>query len=168
MRGNDKQAGLQQIIFQQQLRIDAHTSADKLLFTVSHITSDPLPIIANMLNTMCQFIATSEAVAAEIVTISEEFTAIKSDAVRAAQEVNRETCNPAHPFAKFPTGNAHTFSQHNLEESTLAVQSWLDTNLHSTNIDIHVICSKSLAPIDISALNAHLPVSNVQAPSCRC
>ena len=94
MRGNDKQAGLQQIIFQQQLRIDAHTSADKLLFTVSHITSDPLPIIANMLNTMCQFIATSEAVAAEIVTISEEFTAIKSDAVRAAQEVNIETCNP--------------------------------------------------------------------------
>ena len=164
MRGTDNQAGLQQIITQQHLRIDAHTSADKLLFTVSHITSDPLPIIANMLNAMCQFIATTESVASEIVTIADEFTAIKSDAIRAVQEVTRETCNPLHPFAKFPTGNAHTFSQHSVEELTLAVQSWLDTNLHSTNIDIHVICSKSLAPIDISALNAHLPVSNVQAP----
>lgn len=157
MRGTDKQAGLQQIISQQQLRIDAHTSADKLLFTVSHITSDPLPIIANMLNAMCQFIATSAAVATEIVTISEEFTAIKSDAIRAVQEVNRETCNPVHPFAKFPTGNAHTFAQHDIAQVTLAVQTWLDTNIHSANIAVHVICGRPLPKVDIAAFNSNFP-----------
>jgi secreted Zn-dependent insulinase-like peptidase len=157
MRGTDNQAGLQQIITQQHLRIDAHTSANKLLFTVSHIISDPLIIIADMLNTLCQFNATTESVASEIVTIADEFTAIKSDAIRAVQEVTRETCNPLHPFAKFPTGNAHTFAQHSVEELTLAVQSWLDTNLHSTNIAVHVICGRPLPPIDIAAFNSSFP-----------
>ncbi|MDG1468219.1 MAG: hypothetical protein P8Q24_03550, partial [Glaciecola sp.] len=152
MRGTDEQPGLQQIITQQHLRIDAHTSAEKLLFTVSHITSDPLVIIANMLNAMCQFNATAAAVATEIVTIAEEFIAIQSDAIRAVQEVSRETCNPAHPFAKFPTGNAHTFAQHDIAQLTRAVQAWLDKCIHNGNIEIHVICGQPLPQVDVSTL----------------
>ena len=91
MRGTTKQDGLQHTINQQHLRLDAHTSAEKLLFTVSHITTDPLVIIANMLHSMCQFNTTLAAVATEIVTIAEEFFAIKSDAIMAVQEVSRET-----------------------------------------------------------------------------
>jgi secreted Zn-dependent insulinase-like peptidase len=157
MRGTTKQDGLLHTMNQQHLRLDAHTSAEKLLFTVSHITTDPLVIIANMLYSMCQFNTTLGAVATEIVTIAEEFFAIKSDAIRAVQEVSRETCNPAHPFAKFPTGNAHTFAEHSEESLTKAVQLWLDTHIHQDNIDIHIICGKPLSPIDVSAFHTLLP-----------
>jgi insulysin len=163
MRGTTKQAGLQHTMNQQHLRLDAHTSAEKLLFTVSHITTDPLVIIANMLHSMCQFNATLAAVATEIVTISEEFSAIQSDAIRAVQEVSRETCNPAHPFAKFPTGNAQTFSQLSLEQLTLAVQAWLDKGIHNGNIEIHVICGQPLPQVDVSTLYTRLPMCNKTA-----
>ena len=164
MRGNSEQPGLHSLLAQQNLRIDAHTSAEKLLFTVSHIIHDPLVIVANMLQALCQLNATSECVMTEINTIAQEFTAIQSDAVRAVQEVTRETCNPEHPFAQFPTGNADTFTEHSVEEITQAVVAWLDEHIQADNIAIHIVCAVSLPKLDLSILQ-HL-LASVRPKRC--
>ncbi|GFD68034.1 insulinase family protein [Alteromonas sp. KUL106] len=72
-----------------------------------------LPAFADMLR---QPLFEEDALTNEIKNIHAEFEFKKKDDLRRLYQIHKETCNPAHPFAKFSVGNSDTFSKHHCAE----------------------------------------------------
>ena len=152
MRGHASQPGLSTLFREHQIKVDAHTHYNRIIFTISNVHRDLDSVISTLLHYLCELNATSEAVEAELITIHNEFIATKNDGIRALHEVNKSTCNPLHPYAKFPTGNQSTFAQHDIDSLTTQVNQWLHHAIIPKHVDIHVMHPASLPVNDVAVL----------------
>ncbi|WP_232364416.1 insulinase family protein [Salinimonas lutimaris] len=66
-----------------------------------------LPAFADMLR---RPLLNKQALVKEIQSIDAEFHFKRKDDLRRLYQIHKETCNPAHPFAKFSVGNAQIFN----------------------------------------------------------
>lgn len=140
-----------------QRRISAYTSAENIHITVTHIEHNPQQIVTELLIYICQFEVTHAAIEHETQTIANEFTALKSDGLAAIQEVNKTTCNPAHPYHKFSTGNHASFRRQSTSALVEFAQQWLQQHVSPSNINVYIILAAAYPADKIDLTRLTLP-----------
>lgn len=108
-----------------------------------------IPAFADMLRAP---LLDKNALEKEIHAIDAEFQFKRKDDLRRLYQIHKETCNPAHPFAKFSVGNAALFNRHSLTELHYLLQQF-----HQ-----HYYCAANMCLCIISPMPAQMLRQNIE------
>ena len=90
------------------------------LFTNYQLNCDPQGFIKAcdiLIDRLCRPCFHINEIEKEISAIDAEFKLQKKDPVQKLRSVHKVTCNPAHPFSKFSTGNLQTLTKLNIQDT---------------------------------------------------
>ncbi|MET1219663.1 MAG: insulinase family protein [Glaciecola sp.] len=112
MRGSALAPGCHTVLANHHYTVAAVTDMQQITLTMECAHADVVTCSTLLEQTYLNYQPTLASIEAEINTICQEFSATCMDPIKRVQEVNKVTCNPLHPFAKFASGNIYTFAAH--------------------------------------------------------
>lgn len=128
-----------QFLDSHQGKINAWTSAESttFYFKVHHkYFSETLDIFFDMLQSP---LLSEAGIKKEIKAINAEFHNKVTEEQRRVMEVQKETCNPAHPFHQFAVGNNETFAQFSTQELQQLLRDYWRQHFVACNIAVCAI-----------------------------
>lgn len=126
MHGHSLQGGLNEQFGQYGNPPLAQTGPSEVRIEVHCEGCDIPEVIDEFIHYLANFQVEEQVVAHEINIIAQEFSHGSNDPIRRLQEVDKTTCNPNHPYAKFSTGNAETFVQLSQEKLIHYIEEWIN------------------------------------------
>lgn len=94
--------------------VNAWTAGEYSNFHFSCLPQHQDIAISAFLDCLAYPLLKKEDIVREIQSIDAEFEFKKRDDLRRLFQIQKETCNPAHPFSQFSVGNAEVFNQHSI------------------------------------------------------
>lgn len=95
--------------------------------------------VAMLCDMLINPLLTLEGIEKEIQAIDAEFMAKVTDEQRRLIQVQRETCNPSHPFSRFSAGNKSVFHQISLPEIQSQLQQLHKAHVSTENLVISIV-----------------------------
>ena len=116
MRGSAEQLGLFELAQQFNAELFAFTGMYEIVFSAQVSAVHKNALEHALLSQIEAYQPSATVIDQEVKVICQEFSNGHLDPVKRIQEVVKTTCNHNHPYAKFASGNVHTFAMHKTGE----------------------------------------------------
>ncbi len=138
--------------------INAWTAAEMTGFHIDCQHNDFKTCNHMLANLLTEPLFLESSITKEIQAIDAEFTHRYEEDQRRIHQVDKETCNPAHPFKKFSVGNAEIYQCHSPYDMALQLREFHQKHYRAQSMKLCLISNVSLDEMeqDILPLYEHL------------